>query len=60
MIFMYIPDRYQNSSKRFRNRLFDSCLSYGGAIDFRVQNLLIHFNEANCRLASQKGLIQYQ
>ena len=25
-----------------------------------VQNLLMHFNEANFRLASQKGLIKYQ
>ena len=55
MIFMYIPDRYQNSSKLFRNRLFDHCLSYGGAIDFHVQNLLIHFNKALFQTGFSKG-----
>ena len=40
-----------NSSKLFRNRLFDSCLC-SKSVDA--------FYEANCRLASQKGLIQYQ
>ena len=50
MIFMYILDRFQNCSKCFKKRLFDPCLPLGGVIDFHVQNLLMHFNEANCRL----------
>ena len=27
MVFMYILDRFQNSSKCFKKRLFDLCLS---------------------------------
>ena len=48
---MYIPDRFQ---------IAQNFLETVSLIRAYVQNLLMHFNEANCRLASQKGLIQYQ
>ena len=51
-VFMSL-DPFQNSINLFKRRMFDLNLSWGGVLDFRVQDLLAFFNDGtNCKPVS--------